>query len=989
MAQAAATIPKAPSGRPSRVALARQGVAAFVAVLACYWTYSFLAVPMIEPGLEEAVRTTATREQIESARDDVTARQRDVAQYFSPGDWESDKPAIWKSGHMRLLFKTVEPNPDGTVSLNPCTLIFFPKDGDPAAPPRPVIMRAMEGARIRFDQPVELQNVDFGKRKFVGGALPGPIRISREASAPDAGDDLEITTRDLQMDGQRAWTDQPVNFRFGRSTASGRDLEILLDAAAGNGEADLMRGATLRTLKLNRDVQMQLEVGSGPLAGGAAGGPPPRGEPPVKITCQGPFAFEMETYAASFRDQVDVLRLNPKGPSDQLNCALLTVYFSRPGEDRPAAAAAPPAAGGGAMVSQVRLIEARGDPVTLRRPAQGMFARCHGIDFVPAVPGTASPGSMAAFGPGVIHANLPDDPAGKFVAQWARELRFEPDGPLQKATLRGATVVQIGQMGTITADEVFVWLSSKPPPPDAPPGQAQAATTAAWQVERVLAQRYEKSGHQSLGNVVIDAPQLHAVAATLEATVDRAMAQPGAAPAAGPPAAGPKAQPERRRTSPPQNPNERFEVTGRSVHIRMLPQGEQLAIASATIDQDAELQQFATAGGAKTRTLLVRGQQLHVSDAHTDDAKVTISGKPGFVEAGGMTLWGGVINLARRASRLWIDGPGRLTMPIAQDLDGQALPTPQVLTVDWKRALNFQTNTATFTGAVVARSGQQVLNTETLEAVLSRAVDFSNPRGAAPGPGGAAPELAEVRTRGATFVEARQLDEQGRQTSFSQMELADLSINRTTGKIAGRGPGWARHIARGAAPQILAPEQPADQPRAPAADQDQITYLHITFRQGIEGNIDRRRVRLFDETRTVYGPVPDWNTKLDANDPDTLGPRGMLLQADVLEVREMAKRPEGDRGWFELDGSGGVDAEGQRFTALGDRLTYVERKDQLILRGDPAEMYLEGESGAARSEVRLDQILYLVTRNYVSIRGARDINFEIPGDRQRSERPGR
>ncbi len=190
----------------------------------------------------------------------------------------------------------------------------------------------------------------------------------------------------------------------------------------------------------------------------------------------------------------------------------------------------------------------------------------------------------------------------------------------------------------------------------------------------------------------------------------------------------------------------------------------------------------------------------------------------------------------------------------------------------------------------------------------------------------------------------------------------------------------------GAPPRIVGPGEPTDAQRAGAAaagPEEQFTYIHVTFRQGIDGNINRRQVRLFDRTRTIYGPVTDWNATPDGNDPAALGPQGMLLEADALEIREMNPRRGSRRGWLELDASGGVFAEGQRFAALGDRLTYAEEKDQFILRGDPAELYLENESGGPRNETRVNKVSYWFTRHYISVSGAQSFNLELPGNPQR------
>jgi hypothetical protein len=78
-----------------------------------------------------------------------------------------------------------------------------------------------------------------------------------------------------------------------------------------------------------------------------------------------------------------------------------------------------------------------------------------------------------------------------------------------------------------------------------------------------------------------------------------------------------------------------------------------------------------------------------------------------------------------------------------------------------------------------------------------------------------------------------------------------------------------------------------------------------------------------------------------------------------------------------------VTAEGQRFTALGDRMTYAEEKDQLILRGNPAEMFLENTSGGPRNEMRVAEVHYWFARHYVSVSGAQNVNIALPADDQK------
>jgi hypothetical protein len=449
-------------------------------------------------------------------------------------------------------------------------------------------------------------------------------------------------------------------------------------------------------------------------------------------------------------------------------------------------------------------------------------------------------------------------------------------------------------------------------------------------------------------------------------------------------AGGPAAPEPEKERSQPANPDEKFFLRGRSVKIQLVPQGEQLVVAAATVEQAAELKQLKYAAGLEKRMLLVSGERLHVVDAQTPGTRITITGQTAYVEADGMSLWGQTIDVDKAANRLWITGPGKLQLPMNQDFDGKRLARPQHLTVTWTRGMNFQSDTAVFTGGVVARSAQQVVNTETLEAKLNRAVDFAKPQVDAGRPDAKLDQrldLAALRTRGWTFLEGRQLDETGAQTSFSQMGVNDLSLDRASGDIGGYGPGFVRHVSRGA-PPALDPAAAAGRSKAatptPPPNEDQLTYLFVDFRRGLSGNLNSRTVRFFDQTKTLYGPVKDWNEQLNDKDLATLGDSGMVLMADALEVREMGKRPESKRGFFELDATGSVAAEGQKFTAQGERITYAEQYDQLSLRGEPAELFMDDERTGARREMRAKMLRYWLKDRRVKIDGASSVGFPLP-----------
>ena len=47
----------------------------------------------------------------------------------------------------------------------------------------------------------------------------------------------------------------------------------------------------------------------------------------MDVTCTGPFQFDFQKGIATLQDHVNVVRVNPEGESDQLQCDRLLIYF--------------------------------------------------------------------------------------------------------------------------------------------------------------------------------------------------------------------------------------------------------------------------------------------------------------------------------------------------------------------------------------------------------------------------------------------------------------------------------------------------------------------------------------------------------------------------------------------------------------------------------------------------------------------------------------
>ena len=307
-------------------------ITSFVGVFVAYWLYALVAVPLIEPvaaGPQEGSggdRRGAARR--------IINRLGELEELVPPEARAQLKtPWIIESDDFKLLMQEYTNKDDGRVKIEPCVLIYTPGSSDESTKRKaPIVLYAPAGAVMVFDRPLNLRSGDVVGRP-TSGRLLGEITITSAGESEGPEDDLRIVTRDIQLTPDRISTPNAVRFQYGPSFGSGRNLVVrLLQSEERPGmshePANIQGIESFELLELDR---LHLE--------------PPKGKPgepveengeagldtkrPLEITCQGAFRFDLVRQYAKFEDQVDVLQLNPDGPADQLNCELLTLYFSR------------------------------------------------------------------------------------------------------------------------------------------------------------------------------------------------------------------------------------------------------------------------------------------------------------------------------------------------------------------------------------------------------------------------------------------------------------------------------------------------------------------------------------------------------------------------------------------------------------------------------------------------------------------------------------
>jgi len=983
-------------------------------MLVAYGAYALLAVPFIEPAADPGRAEKISALEKEAAQRQLDLRVAALRPLFPPDAWELKTPKILESENVKLLMQKYRNLGGGRVELYPCTIIFNP---NPAVTDRQqrnrqaVVLQVPQGAMLEFDGSLDLATAKIGR--LVGGRLKGPITIRSNGKKPGNQDDLQITTRDVELTEQHVWTPHEVDFHLGPHYGRGRRMHIKLlggkkPPGAGHRGPNI---SGIEFFEVRHVERLHLELGRLQLPGDRKTSktnkpnktPQAAAETPLEITCRGPFRFDALAKMATFEDRVDVMRLHPVGPADQLNCELLAVYFS----DRPRGPAAEklsPKRGSkkpqesGPLDLEPQRLEARGNPVALFAPGEKLYARggrleydlharrvvldgddqvmlrqgqneicAQSLHYQSAGPGRL--GQITAQGPGRLKGQMADRPDGQLQARWKQLLRVYPHEKNQVVSLAGSAGLNYGGIGQLNAEEIYFWLFESPPQGDSQQRRLRP--------DRMLAKE----------NVQLHSPRLSGAVEQLQVWFEQPDGQGEREKAEGGKGKGetaPTAQRPMVTTDTPPAPTDRpettarqqhFQITGRLLQARlMLRDDRQTGLLELTVEDGVKLLETQTAEPQQQPLSLV-GDRVHLLDADKPHAALTVTGRPARFQGRGLTLTGANINLNRGTNRLWIDGAGQMNLPVRRDLEGRPLKNTASLSIQWRGRMVFDGRRAEFNDAVAATTATQYLQTDTLEVKFLRPVRFteSNPE--------QQPQVEQILCRGGVLMEGRTFDDR-ELLSLEKMQLVDLAMNLQSGAMNAGGPGWVNSVRRGSA-------DPTDAlaGRAPAATQDpspgekdprQLRCLHVEFQGSVTGNLHAREMTFHDRVRTAYAPVQSWQAMLDPDQPDGLPPDGVVMHCDRLSAVQMAT-PTGEGRAMEFEAYGNTVVESSTFTARAIRITYAEAKDLLVLEGDgrsDAELFRQQWIGGPTSRAAAEKIFYWPKTNRLKVAGARSLEME-------------
>ncbi|MCE9525756.1 MAG: hypothetical protein K8R36_06850, partial [Planctomycetales bacterium] len=971
----------------------RRFIVALFAIGLVFGVYALLVAPWLEPPAVETAKYTGEKDHYDSS---LSVRKFD--DLFAEGSWELDDPKVIETATCTMLLKDYRVLPDGRMEISPCTLIFYmaptkaavitaAKEGAKKPERRRVVMRALQGALLEFDRPLDVGRAEFGR--LMGGELKGSVQITSPPTGLDTNDDLEVNTKNVKIDRQRIYTPHEVNFRYGASEGVGSDLTITLLPADDDKQVRAQSLGGISYLQLSRLKSLHLE-GAGGLIRGSSPSKDARNEMPLEVRCQGPLIVDFDHQQARLDEQVEVTRIYPQGPPDKLTCDRLLFRLAGKSAKKPAGSTPaqsrelPPPKTQSPLAKSIDRIIAVGTPTIIDAPQSGLFVKAASVDYTvgtrlvrlsngptgaPVIlrqgknrfearaieyesgePGRL--GKLMATGPGELE--FVQESGEALQATWKKSLHMRPhDGSQAISLLDDAHVA--GPMGEFSAAELHLWLKEIARPAKvAAAGTSPAKPSFILLPERMLALSRKAEPGESLDRGVdIDAPQLKARTNRLEAwfaeptpeqQATAAAHSGGGLPGMKPARPAPEVTGEGNAEAAPSAPMQKLSVSGDLVQLQILRLKGKPAVEDLAITGKVQVDEIQTEKPEDV-PLKLSGDAVTIVRGSGPSAKLEVKGRPAQVSARGLTLSGATIHLHRGENRLWIDGPGEAELPVPQEgLQMRTLQPPpgenpvsapanlpatgaateiRRVKVTWTKGMNFDGLRATFEGKVQARGEGEYAAAETLSVTLTQRIDFTAPKQAGP------VEIALLTLDGGkspVVLQQVSRDKEGKQTSLDNLRTGKLTVDRVANTLTAEGPGEVWTVRKD--PPGLVPMSP-DTPQKP---EDKLTYICVKFEGGINGKLDTHEIRFERQVDTTYGKVNDWKDRLFATKTEDLGPTGAHMTSDALTVTEMSLSKA--QKWVELEATGNVIVDGTSFTARAARIGYTSDKDQLVLEGD-------------------------------------------------------
>jgi hypothetical protein len=441
-------------------------------------------------------------------------------------------------------------------------------------------------------------------------------------------------------------------------------------------------------------------------------------------------------------------------------------------------------------------------------------------------------------------------------------------------------------------------------------------------------------------------------------------------------------------TASPLVAGQQYHVDGELLRMQIALVDKVMQVREVMVEQNVHLQEIRTKNPGD-QPLDIRGNTLHLIQPNPEQSHVTVTGVPAQVAGGGMTIAGGKLTLDRpnrTTNNITVEGQGVLTMPVDKDMQGRPTATPDVLHLSWQGGMTFDGTTAVFQRGVEGIMSSQYLRTDRLHVVFSKPIGVDRPAGEQK------PEIAHVDCYDGVFIESRTAASDGSPATIDRIESRTLSLDQKSGDFSGDGPGEVVSIRRssgnapGGAPNAGPANagvaaRPANFAAAPGNDppagEQPINYLQVRFQRSISGNHGRREMTFQNQVRALYGPVPNWNSKIDPDRPAKWHQQTVMVDCDRMQVFGRTN-PAGGGDTYDLVAEGNTLVEGTSFTARSPRLTYAQAKDLLVIEGDnrtDAVLFHQEKTGQETSGTTAKRFMVWPSTKRVQVDGVTTIDL--------------
>jgi hypothetical protein len=314
-----------------------------------------------------------------------------------------------------------------------------------------------------------------------------------------------------------------------------------------------------------------------------------------------------------------------------------------------------------------------------------------------------------------------------------------------------------------------------------------------------------------------------------------------------------------------------------------------------------------------------------------------------------LLLRGEHIVLDQRSNLMTIPGPGEMhtkarSLPGEQRGGQRSVPAMVII---WKNSLEFDGLVAQFHGHVRVNGSSTFedgdvaafrIDGQEMRAELTGRLSFVDP----PDENAVGNvDLATLTFPDDVVLQNRTTNRAGELESTEQMDVKTLVLDQRTGDLTARGPGQLSSVRRG---------MPAPAPGRSA--QSELMNVQVHYQNAIQGNLVQREIEFQGRVHALYGPVKNWNERLD-RDSGPIGSDAFHLHSETLRLTEMPAADARSKPHHEILATQAVEVHGESFDAFGETLHYDASKALLILNGterEPARIDSDWENGRAKAK---------------------------------------